>query len=416
MNTPFVTTRDERVASARLRYFEEGVLPTGVVSDAIFQSWTRCHRSQRQPKDPVSFQAVSASRAQLALQKNQELHEVWLKEMPTLLGSLAATHCSAILTDPQGVLIGATPAGHATNRIMPLAHRVGVNLSEEEVGTTAPGIVVRTGQQASVQGSEHYFDAVRTMHCTAAPVRNIHGQLAGILDISSEGVPFAFDPASVVGLYAASIENRLLLAQSRDLFVVKFQCMPSMMETPMVAMLGFDFAGQWIWANTAANKFLGTGFAKQVGSALHIDEIFDARFDQLASHLQDDSFPVQLRNGLQVFIRCVVQGRGRFTSTAVSQPLSKHVSNEVSFPETDSAAVPSVSSSAAATATPDYLPATSLRQRDADLIRNSLQENKGNVSMVARQLQVSRGLIYRRLQELGIDPVQCKHILGVPKR
>jgi transcriptional regulator of acetoin/glycerol metabolism len=79
----------------------------------------------------------------------------------------------------------------------------------EAVGTTAPGIVARTGKQASVQGAEHISESVHFMHCAAAPIRDIHGNLAGVLDMASEGIAFNFDAASVVGLYDASIENRL---------------------------------------------------------------------------------------------------------------------------------------------------------------------------------------------------------------
>ena len=55
-----------------------------------------------------------------------------------------------------------------------------------------------------------------------------------------------------------------------------------------------------------------------------------------------------------------------------------------------------------------YLPPSSLKDADADLIRKCLAECHGNLSKVARKLKVSRGLIYRRLQELSIDPAQFK--------
>jgi len=43
MNSPgtslFFNSRTERLALARRRYFEEGLLPSGIVSDAVYQSW-----------------------------------------------------------------------------------------------------------------------------------------------------------------------------------------------------------------------------------------------------------------------------------------------------------------------------------------------------------------------------------------
>jgi transcriptional regulator of acetoin/glycerol metabolism len=348
---------------------------------------------------------VSLSRSQLALQKNRTLHEAWLDEMPALGSALGSAHCSAILTDATGVLIGATPSPHLTQRIIPVAHRIGVNLSEEHVGTSAPGIVARTGKQASVLGAEHYANAVNSMYCTAAPIRNIQGQLAGILDISSEGVPFKFDPASVVGLYAASIENRLLVAQSQDLLIVKFQFLPAIIETPMVAMLGFDLAGQLVWLNSVASNLLGMSVNPDEREACATEHIFDTHFGQLASLVGQGFQSQRLRNGLHVFVTCELRKHGlpvaqtsppaaytpATTPTAPQAPAT-HTFSTLSVPNLHEA----------------YLPADSLRQADADLIRKCLAAHKGNVSQVANRLKVSRGLIYRRLQELGIDAAHYK--------
>ena len=103
---------------ARQRYFEEGILPTGVVSEAVFQSWMRCYRSNRQPRDPVEFQPVSVSRSHLAVQKNRELLDAWLSELPEIGNALGSAHCSAVLTDASGVLIGVTPSHPTEQRII----------------------------------------------------------------------------------------------------------------------------------------------------------------------------------------------------------------------------------------------------------------------------------------------------------
>jgi transcriptional regulator of acetoin/glycerol metabolism len=405
MKSLFFDTRESRIALARQRYFEEGILPRGVVSEAVFQSWTRCHRASIKPQDKIEFQPVSLSRSQLALQKNCSLHKAWLDEMPALGSALGSAHCSAILTDASGVLIGATPSSHLSKGIMPLAHRIGVNLSEEHVGTSAPGIVIRTGKQASVLGAEHYADAVNTMFCTAAPIRNTQGQLAGILDISSEGVPFKFDPASVVGLYAALIENRLLVAQSLDLLIVKFQFLPPIIETPMVGMLGFDLSGKLVWLNSVASNLLGMSVNPKERETCAVENIFDAHFGQLASLVGQGCQSQRLRNGLNVFMTCDLRKHDLPVPSA-SRPV-------VHTPATTSPAPQALNANMIDGHSPvslneNYLPAESLRQADADLIRKFLVEYKGNVSQVAKRLKVSRGLIYRRLQELGIDVAHYK--------
>jgi len=110
---PFFSSRTERIALARRRYFEDGQAPTGVISDAVFQSWARCRRLHGGPNHEVVFQPVSLSRTHLALQKNRELQAAWIEELPELQTLLGTTTCAAMLTDATGVLIGATCAGRA---------------------------------------------------------------------------------------------------------------------------------------------------------------------------------------------------------------------------------------------------------------------------------------------------------------
>jgi sigma-54 dependent transcriptional regulator, acetoin dehydrogenase operon transcriptional activator AcoR len=379
------------VSLARLRYFEEGIAPTGVVTEAVFQSWARCQRSRKNSHDKIEFQQVSQSRSHLALQKNRVLHEAWLGESAAIVSALGFANCSAILTDASGVLIGATASNSNYQKIMPIAHRVGINLSEEHVGTTAPGIVARTGKQTCVLGAEHFYESVKAMYCTAAPIRNIHGHLAGILNFSSEGAAFQFDPSAVVGLYAASIENRFLIAQSSEHLIIKFQFLPSLINTPMVGMLGFDLAGKLVWLNSVASKLLTIEVVPDLDHPHCIESIFEAGFGQLASLTEKPSVSLRLRSGVQIFLTSELH-----TQASVAKPTN------LSFiaPPADQ--------------TPDTrvqvnytVSASTLRQADVELIQTSLRKANGNISTVAKELKVSRGLIYRRLQQLDIDSENC---------
>jgi sigma-54 dependent transcriptional regulator, acetoin dehydrogenase operon transcriptional activator AcoR len=404
MRSPFLATHADRVSLARKRYFEEGILPTDVVGDAVFQSWSRCYRAHQRPIDRVEFQPVSTSRSQLALQKNRVLHEAWLSELPALGTALGSATCSAILTDATGVLIGASPSGQHDHRIIPIAHRVGVNLSEAYVGTTAPGIVAHTGKQACVLGSEHFYESVSAMYCTAAPIRNTQGQLAGILNISSEGDPFHFDPSAVVGLYAASIENRLLIAQSHEHLVVRFQFIPAIIDTPMVGLLGFDMVGQLVWINSVASNLLGVHISKEERGPCWVEDIFEANFSQLASLAGRGLASQRLSSGLHIFLTCEMHRKG----SSVSAPgVSSQNSSEQRF-KSEASSSPSLQLDLAP-ADGKTLAADSLKQADADLIQKYLSQFNGNISQVARRLKVSRGLIYRRLQELAIDPALFKN-------
>ena len=370
--TPFFPTRAERVEFARRRYFEEGLPPSGVVSDAVFQSWARCQRLRQEPEQRVAFQPVTASRMHQTLRKNHQLHEAWLAELPQIQSALGTTSCAAMLIDPTGVLIGSACVGRSHERLMPVAARIGVDLSEEAVGTTAPGVVVRTRQPVTVYGAEHFFDEVGVMHCAAAPIRDAEGNLAGVLDVSSETIPFNFDAAAVVGLFAGAIENRLLVSHSRDHLVVRMQVLASLLDSPVVGVVGIDGAGRLAWCNGVASRLLGRPpLDAQRAAPPWAEEVLGVGIARLASLPRSGAAPLMLPNGLMVWARAEMRAPdGHRNLVPVARPEA---------PEASASASP-----------------TTLRASNRDLIERTLQECAGNVSEAARKLGVSRGVIYRR--------------------
>lgn len=404
-SNPFFTSRSDRVELARQRYFEEGKMPSGVISDAVFQSWARCQRLHTNPHGKVEFQPVTASRAHLALQKNRPLHEAWLAELPRLEATLKSTSCAAMLTDATGVLIGSTCAGRSHEQLMPIATRIGVNLSEEAVGTTAPGVVARSGQPICVMGSEHYFDSVKAMQCAAAPIRDMHGRMVGVLDISSEAVAFAFDAAAIVGIFAGAIENRLLIAQSADHLVIRIQVSESMLDSPNTGLLGVDTHGMLAWHNGVASRLVGLPASMDVHERHRAEAVLGLGLSELLDLTLADPAPVRLPNGLLVWARVDLQARDGHRDLVAASPRAFIVDHEVLTEDAPASADPSTADSVVAAEessedtdrTSERAIDASLRDSDRDLILRALDECKGNVSKAARKLKVSRGLIYRRM-------------------
>jgi transcriptional regulator of acetoin/glycerol metabolism len=401
---PFFATQSSRVELARRRYFDEGISPAGVVSDAVFQSWTRCLRRRASPTEKVEFQPVTPSRTHLALQKNRALHEAWLRELPDLHTTLGTSSCAAMLTDATGVLIGATCAGRPHEHLMPIATRLGVDLSEAAVGTTAPGVVARTGQAVCVLGAEHFFDEVREMNCAAAPIRDLRGNLAGVMDISSEVVPFGFDAAAIVGLFAGAIENRLLVAQANEHLIVYLQVAPSLLDSPLVGIVGVDGTGRLAWSNGVAARLLGLDSSRLVADPPLVEAALGARVGVLTSLTATGSAVMKLPSGLTVWARATMPAcdgrRELFSLNAASASEAMRTSPPVESDSREEVCGVERAGETSAEGSPGHTATSSLRELDRELIARTLKACRGNVSRAAKHLHVSRGLIYRRLRKL----------------
>lgn len=391
----FFQTTEQRTALARQRFFDEGTRPSGLVGEAVIQSWLRCTSAQQQPGKMVSFEQVTRSRAHASLSRNRQLLQAGNHELDNMEAALAGTDCRVLLTDAQGVIIHATqlPAS-SQHPLLKTASRVGVNLTEGQIGTTAPGIVVRTGEACTVTGAEHFFRCLQSLHCAAAPIRDIHGQLAGVLDVSIEAGRFHFDAASVVGMYATTIENRLLQLQSVEHLVLHFQASPTLLCTPMEALAGIDRSGHVLWLNGVGRRLTGC----RMEGRHTVDEVFGTTLDRLlALPRQHQAQTLRLPNGLGVWIQGTLtasDGADFKHAVVVSQPVPEAVPP-----------VPVPTAEPVATTAPSELDAAqevaraTLLDHKQRLIETTLAACGGNIAKAARALGVSRGMLYRRLQQ-----------------
>ena len=410
---PFFHTPEQRAALARQRFFEEQEHPSGLVSEAVIQSWGRSrtlgHTSHKCPSlEPVSRASLNAT-----LARNRELLDAAQLELNQLEASLTGTPCRVLLTDATGVIVhvthGARDPGQNT---LNAASRVGVSLAEGHIGTTAPGIVVRTGLASTVLGCEHYYDLFQGLRCAAAPIRDVRGRLVGVLDLSTESRGFGFDATSVVGVFATSIENRLLRAQSDRHLVLHFQAAPALLGTPMEGLAGVSTEGEVVWLNATGHSLLGRSPTQPQGS---VGELLGLDMRQLLALCGAQSARlVQLPSGLGIWMKAELRmpdgmdlqhGVAWSATSAPPLPVSPAAVTAALAPNGGDAPAQHGAADGVTDPPPPAAEAgaPSLAEAQQELIVRSLQTNGGNVAKTARQLGVSRGLVYRHLRKPAAD-------------
>lgn len=381
-HNPFFSTPEQRIGLARERFFSEGERPSGLVSEQVIQSWIRCVGARREPDKALGFDPVTKSRLVNVLGRNRQLLQAASADLDQLDATLAGTPCKAILTSHEGVIVRSTPTAKGEGVLMPIVARVGVNLNEDAVGTTAPSVAARTGEACLVRGGEHFFDGIRSMHCVAAPVHHANGSIAGVLDISCEGGAFSFDPMVVVRMVATVIENRLFEVQSSRLLLLRFQYGRSMIGTPLQGLAAVDGAGQVVWLNAIGKSLLAcamrsnTDRSTEAVLGLSFNALMDIGRHGVANTLR-------LPNGLTLWIELQAQAAPRGAADFAPEPAA-----ELPAPPPEATA-PGLHTLQAASRT---------------VIEATLASCKGNVARAARVLGVSRGLLYRRMAEWRQTP------------
>ena len=142
--------------------------------------------------------------------------------LESLSQAIASTRYFAILTDAQGVVVDAQGAIDRSDRRADLITRIGTDLSERALATTAISAALTELQPVWLHRGEHFFDTNSVYSCAGAPLFGTDGKCIGMLDLT--GIETAERPElkHLVAQSARSIENALTLGHlksAQDLLV-----------------------------------------------------------------------------------------------------------------------------------------------------------------------------------------------------
>jgi transcriptional regulator of acetoin/glycerol metabolism len=379
----------QRVALARRRFFIDGERPAGAVADALWQSWQRCLQAGLRPEQRPVFEPVSRSRVSYLLARDHVLLKAAERPFEELQAAVARSRCKVLLTDRHGVLLRVTPAGLEDGAVMHAACRAGVDLNETITGSTAPSLSALTGGSFSMHGAEHFHDQLAQVYCAAAPIRNRHGTVVAVLDLSIEGRPFGFDARWLVQAYANSIENNLRIAQTRQQVLLRLHSSPAALPTPSTGLAAVDEGGRVSWLNATAARLVGVDAAE--ARPLRVDALLGCGIDALLAFTHDRApRALLLPNGLTVWLQAEFRPLGDASEDAAA------TSAEALAPP---APAPAAATGLIEPPRPGAADDATLAQLSRHLIEQALSACGGNVSQAARRLGVSRGLLYRRLRQ-----------------
>lgn len=350
--TPAAPDRLGLIATARRSVLLEGQA-CGGIAPWIQRSWQRCLAQGRRADEAVAFDAVSAADIRRITEHNQPLIRAAQPTLHKLARAMADTRYFAILTNAQGVVVTVDgPIDPAEPRATAIA-RVGVDLSERSVGTTAIGAALAEQQPVWLHRGEHFFDANGHYSCAGAPLWGPQGECVGMLDLT--GVDVAERPAlkHLVTQSARSIENALVLEQDHAL-LLRLNWPGQHVGEDSDGLICVDREGFVVGRNRAASDMLAIS---QDAVRLHCSDLFALPWEHLfdAAQARRAATEQPLWSGLRLQVLASLNG--------------------------DSASGRGAG----------------LKDIETALIRQAVQAARGNVMEAARALGISRATVYRKL-------------------
>lgn len=378
---PTPLARQDGIAHARqLLLTDRAPGPTTLIEPWIARSWQRCLAMGQSPSQRVGFDVVSGAAMRHTRESNRILTLAGRATLRNLGRALADTRHFAILTNADGVVIDASgPIDHSDRRA-DLITRIGADLSEHSVGTTAIGAALTDLQPVWLHRGEHFFDDTSVYSCAGVPLFGSEGNCVGMLDLTGVDVPERPELLHLAMQSARNIENALTVQRPHAVLLrLSWPGQPIGGETD--ALIGLDDDGQVSTCNRAARDMLPPLQRRGLAMPIlpHAGELFALPFEMLfdASRRASGPIDVPMWSGLHVQLQAELAG-----------PLGAPCS-----PRPLTGPVPPTSA--------DARGPRRLREIETALIRQTVEETGGNVTEAAKRLGVSRATVYRRLGTRG---------------
>ena len=370
---PLTQTAEQRllhISAARQALLVEGrALPSAQLAPWIERSWQRCLQSGYHPKQRVDFELVPRQTLQRVHEANHTLISVARPVLARLGQAIANTRYFAILTNAQGIVVDVNGPIDRSDRRADVIARVGVDLSEQRVGTTAIGAALTDLQPVWLHRGEHFFDDNAAYSCAGAPLFGPDGACVGMLDLTGIDAVERPELQHLVAQTASKIENALVLAKPHSL-LLRLNWPGNALGGDADGILCLDGDG-WITGANATARAMVPQLTERGAQALHVGDVFGMAYPTLFDAANHGSGPldVPLWSGLHL------------------QALAIHSADEAM--------------TVAATRSARGLQARPLKEMETALIRKAVEQARGNVAQAAKTLGISRATVYRKLGRPG---------------
>jgi transcriptional regulator of acetoin/glycerol metabolism len=355
--------------------------PAEAPAAALRRSWERCAANGMPRHRRVVFNPVTRSRMSELEDRYAGFVRLARPEIERLASAVVPAGMVVILGDRDGVVLDVAGDLPALGRPLRDAARLGVDLTEQAVGSNALSVAAADEQLNLVGLREHYCDDLRDFFCVAAPICDPQGRRIGILDITSLGFVPRFDPVSLVAQCAIAIENALFLAD-REHTLLQLHARSDLLDSPLAGLLQVAPDGRVSAANRAAAAMLGMSLADL--RARPLGELFSAPLDSLLGTARSPGRDIELRCPSGLALRARAQPSG-------SAGRAPRVGNDATADTPGRHGGPG---RADATVAEDDQSLAAIERR---AVGEAIRRHGGNISAAARTLGLSRTTIYRKL-------------------
>jgi transcriptional regulator of acetoin/glycerol metabolism len=176
--------------------------------------------------------------------------------MDQLIDFVKGCNFFALLTDGEGCILNAIGDEKILGEAFELKMVPGAYMNEENIGTNSMAVVLKTGKPVQLSGEDHYIKAYHKWTCSGAPIKDSHGNLIGVLDLT--GYMDQVHPHTLGMVIAASnaIEEMIKVKEFHKLQNTNNKHIQTIFNSMPVAIVTSDLEGKIKIYNKKAAQLL----------------------------------------------------------------------------------------------------------------------------------------------------------------
>ncbi|WP_299592364.1 sigma-54-dependent Fis family transcriptional regulator [uncultured Tateyamaria sp.] len=287
--------------------------------DFIVASWRRCiEQHGLDPTKPSPAYILPEQQLRHHQQQAERLTSIARSGVEDLFRQVASQNYVLLLTDAQGVTVDYFGDRKFEDDLRKSGLFLGAAWSEAQSGTNGIGACLATGNAVTVHQEDHFDLHHVPLSCSAAPIYDLDGGLAAVLDVSLLRSP---QPKATQALAlhmvksaARRIELANLMAEMRTNWVLRFSARSEFVDVDPDGALAVDSSGRIVGATHQALRMLsGACEAPVVGQP--VNAFFDLEIDNLPT----------FSRGRSAQDRCLFMKTGEvvYAHAIAPQPLSR---------------------------------------------------------------------------------------------
>jgi transcriptional regulator of acetoin/glycerol metabolism len=223
---------------------------------AIETSQERCKLLNISKDQVFSNKIISDAELQKKFYEKRNMIMTAAPYMDQLINFVKGCNFFALLTDGDGCILNAIGDEKILGEAFELKMVPGAYMNEENIGTNSMAVVLKTGKPVQLSGEDHYIKAYHKWTCSGAPIKDSHGNLIGVLDLT--GYMDQVHPHTLGMVIAASnaIEEMIKVKEFHKLQNTNNKHIQTIFNSMPVAIVTSDLEGKIKIYNKKAAQLL----------------------------------------------------------------------------------------------------------------------------------------------------------------